>query len=172
MWGFGKEILGKVWTRNDVPKVCGPAGMSRMSREVSRNRRDRWHFVFWDTDLFIYLLEPSPGFWRAGAPMHLRCLRAATPWRRVRLPSAGQLLVRTSSCPKRCRITAISLDVFRGRQIRVLKFNLEAAGHYAYIGQNEGVRPPTPSNSPVRLQRVLISSSPTTTAEPQEHSRH
>jgi len=96
--------------------------------------------VFWDTNLFIYLLEPSPAFGEQVRQLRLRMLARGDGLATSAL-TIGEVLVG----PVRVRNDAVYkqyLSMFSQPQIRVLKFDLEAAGHYAYIRHDKSIQPP------------------------------
>jgi len=96
--------------------------------------------VFWDTNLFIYLLEEHPAF---GEPV--RQLRR-------RMIERGDGLATSALCVSEVLVGAVRagngavykqyLALFSQPEIRVLKFDLEAVGHYAHIRQDKSIQPP------------------------------
>jgi predicted nucleic acid-binding protein len=96
--------------------------------------------VFWDTNLFIYLLEENLAFGERVRKLRLRMLERGDALATSAL-TIGEVLVG----PVRVRNDAVYkqyLSVFSQPEIRVLKFDLEAAGHYAHIRQDRSIEPP------------------------------
>ena len=114
--------------------------------------------VFWDTNLFIYLVEPSPVFGEQVRQLRLRMLARGDG-----LATSALTYRRSSRRTSSCRNDAVYkqyLSVFSQPEIRVLKFDLEAAGHYAYIRQDKSIQAPgMPYNLPARRRRASIYSS-------------
>lgn len=96
--------------------------------------------VFWDTNLFIYLLEQHPVFGEPVRQLRLRMLERSDSLATSAL-SIGEVL----TGPVRVRNDAVYkqyLELFSQPEIKVLKFDLEAAGHYAHIRQDKSIQPP------------------------------
>lgn len=96
--------------------------------------------ILWDTNLFIYLFEQNPEF----EPRVVR-LRQAMNARGDQLfataMTVGEILVK----PVEAGDPALQdgyRSFFQSGAVRVLPFDLQAAGHYARIRQDRGVRPP------------------------------
>jgi predicted nucleic acid-binding protein len=95
--------------------------------------------IFWDTNLFIYLLEDSPKFGPAVDALRRRMLR-----RNDRLftsaMTVGEVLVK----PLTTGNTALAdryRAIFGGPHLTVLPFDLAAAEAYAHIRQDRTVGP-------------------------------
>jgi len=95
--------------------------------------------IFWDTNLFIYLLEDSPQFGQAVADLRRRMLH-----RNDRLftsaMTVGEILVKpltTGNTVLADRYRAL----FKGHHLIVSPFDLGAAEAYANIRQNRSVSP-------------------------------
>jgi predicted nucleic acid-binding protein len=95
--------------------------------------------VFWDTNLFIYLLEDNPQFGAAVQDLRRRMLR-----RRDHLLTStmtvGEILVK----PLAANSSAIAdsyREMFLGPQITVAPFDFAAAEAYARIRQDRSIRP-------------------------------
>jgi len=96
--------------------------------------------VFWDTNLFIYLLEESLAFGEQVRKLRLRMLERGVGLATSAL-SVGEVLVG----PVRVRNETVYkqyLSVFSQPEIRVLKFDLEAAACYAHIRQDRSIEQP------------------------------
>ncbi|SRR5258706_8757404 len=96
--------------------------------------------VFWDTNLFIYLLEEHPAFGESVRQLRRRMIERADGLATSAL-SIGEVL----TGPVRVRNDAVYkqyLELFSQPEMRVLKFDLEAAGHYAHIRQDKSIQPP------------------------------
>ncbi len=96
--------------------------------------------VFWDTNLFIYLLERNPTFGEQVRQLRVRMLERGDGLATSAL-TVGEVLVG----PVRARNDAVYkqyLTVFSQPEIRLLKFDLEAVGHYAHIRQDKSIQPP------------------------------
>jgi predicted nucleic acid-binding protein len=95
--------------------------------------------IFWDTNLFIYLLEDSPGFGAAVRDLRRRMLQ-----RNDRLFTSamtiGEVLVKPLSTGHRSfadRYRAL----FTTPQLTISSFGLEAAEAYANIRQDRAIHP-------------------------------
>lgn len=93
--------------------------------------------VFWDTNLFIYLLEDHPEFGRRVAD-----LRRATIARRDQLFTSaltvGEILVKPASAgPDQ---VSRYLQFFRNPRLTVLTFDIGCAPAYAEIRQDRSIR--------------------------------
>ncbi len=95
--------------------------------------------IFWDTNLFIYLLEDSPGFGATVQDLRRRMLR-----RNDRLFTSamtiGEVLVKPlstghNSLAERYRV------LFSSPQLTISPFDLGAAEAYARIRQDRGLHP-------------------------------
>jgi len=96
--------------------------------------------VFWDTNLFIYLLEENLAFGEQVRKLRLRMLERGDGLATSAL-TIGEVLVG----PVRVRNDTVYkqyLSMFSQPEIRVLKFDLEAAAHYAHIRQDRSIEPP------------------------------
>ena len=95
--------------------------------------------IFWDTNLFIYLLEDSPQFGQAVADLRRRMLR-----RNDRLftsaMTVGEVLVKPLASGN-----AVLADryraLFHGHHLTVSAFDVSAAEAYANIRQNRSISP-------------------------------
>lgn len=94
--------------------------------------------VFWDTNLFIYLLEGSPTFGKSvrelGRRMEARRDRFVTSTLTI-----GEILVKPirendSDSEKRYRA------FFSGSEIQIVVFDADAAQYYARLRQDAGIR--------------------------------
>jgi len=96
--------------------------------------------ILWDTNLFIYLFEQNPEF----EPQVVR-LRQAMSARGDQLfataMTVGEILVKPVEVGDRV-LEQSYRSFFQSGAMRVLSFDIEAAGHYARIRQDRGVRPP------------------------------
>lgn len=96
--------------------------------------------ILWDTNLFIYLFEQNPEF----EPRVVR-LRQAMSARGDQLfataMTVGEILVKPVEAGDRV-LEQSYRSFFQSGAMRVLSFDIEAAGHYARIRQDRGVRPP------------------------------
>ncbi len=96
--------------------------------------------ILWDTNLFIYLFEQNPEF----EPRVVR-LRQAMSARGDQLfataMTVGEILVKPVEAGDQALEQSYRL-FFQSGAMRVLSFDIEAAGHYARIRQDRGVRPP------------------------------
>lgn len=96
--------------------------------------------IFWDTNLFIYLLEQNPTFGEQVRQLRVRMLGRGDGLATSAL-AVGEVLVG----PIRARNDAVYkryLSVFSQPEIRVLKFDLEAVGLYAHIRQDTSIQSP------------------------------
>ena len=96
--------------------------------------------IFWDTNLFIYLLEQNSAFGEAVRQLRLRMLARGDDLATSAL-TAGEVLVG----PLRHGNDAIYkqyCSVFSQPEIRVVAFDLDAAAHYAHIRQDRSIDPP------------------------------
>jgi predicted nucleic acid-binding protein len=95
--------------------------------------------IFWDTNLFIYLLEDSPKFGQAVEDLRRRMLR-----RNDRLLTSamtvGEVLVKPLSTGNSLLADRYR-EFFAGQHLTVLPFDLRAADAYAQIGQDRHVHP-------------------------------
>jgi predicted nucleic acid-binding protein len=96
--------------------------------------------VFWDTNLFIYLLEQNATFGE-----QVRQLRMKMIERGDGLATSALTVGEVLAGPVRSRNDAVYkryLSVFSQPEIRLLTFDLEAAGYYARIRQDKSIEPP------------------------------
>jgi uncharacterized protein len=96
--------------------------------------------VFWDSNLFIYLLEQNPTFGEQVRQLRVRMLQRGDGLATSAL-TVGEVL----AGPVRSQNDAVCkqyLSVFSQPEIRVLTFDLAAAGHYAHIRQDRSIQPP------------------------------
>jgi len=96
--------------------------------------------VFWDSNLFIYLFEQHPTFGEQVRQLRHRMLERGDGLATSAL-SIGEVL----AGPVRAGNDATYrhyLSLFSQPEIRVLTFDLEAAGHYAYIRKDKSIEPP------------------------------
>lgn len=95
--------------------------------------------VFWDTNLFIYLLEDSPKFGDAVASLRKSMLRKG-----ARLVTStmtlGELLVKPVSTGDRS-LAERYRTFFRGPYMTVRPFDLDAAEAYSHIRQDRTIQP-------------------------------
>ena len=96
--------------------------------------------IFWDTNLFIYLLERNAEFGEQVVEMRRRMLERGHSLVTSAI-TVGEVLV------KPLRVGNDSLykqyfSLFSRPEIKVLRFDLEAAGQYARIRQDKSIRPP------------------------------
>lgn len=96
--------------------------------------------VFWDTNIFIYLLEDNPKFGQVVADMRARMLR-----RNDRLITStmtvGEILVK----PVSQNNTALAdryRKLFASSVVTLAAFDLAAAEAYAHIRQDRSILPP------------------------------
>lgn len=96
--------------------------------------------ILWDTNLFIYLFEQNPEF----EPRVVR-LRQAMSARGDQLfataMTVGEILVKPVEAGDQV-LEQSYRSFFQSGAMRVLSFDIQAAGHYARIRQDRGVRPP------------------------------
>jgi predicted nucleic acid-binding protein len=111
-----------------MPRIGGDAG-----------RKDRLATIFWDTNLFIYLLEDSPGFGASVQELRRRMLH-----RNDRLFTSaltiGEVLVKPLSMGNRVLADRYRA-LFSSPQLTVSPFGFEAAEAYARIRQDRGLNP-------------------------------
>lgn len=96
--------------------------------------------VFWDTNLFIYMLEPSPKFGEPVRRLRLRMIERGDDVATSTL-TIGEVLVG----PVRAGNVDLYqqyLSLFTQPEIRVLDFSLKAVAHYARIRQDRTIQPP------------------------------
>ena len=96
--------------------------------------------VFWDTNLFIYMLEPSPRFGEEARKLRLRMIERGDGLATSAL-AIGEVLVG----PVRAgndELYKQYLSLFSQPEIRVLDFDFKAVGHYARIRQDRTIQPP------------------------------
>ena len=95
--------------------------------------------IFWDTNLFIYLLEGSPSFGAVVKDLRRRMLQ-----RNDRLftstVTVGEILVKPLSTGDKMLANRYRA-FFAGTQITVSAFDLDAAEAYAAIRQDRGIHP-------------------------------
>jgi predicted nucleic acid-binding protein len=95
--------------------------------------------IFWDTNLFIYLLEGSPSFGAVVKDLRRRMLR-----RNDRLFTSaitiGEILVKPLSTGDNM-LASRYRAFFTGTQLTVSTFDLDAAEAYATIRQDRGIHP-------------------------------
>jgi predicted nucleic acid-binding protein len=95
--------------------------------------------IFWDTNLFIYLLEDSPGFGGVVQDLRRRMLRRNDRLLTSAL-SIGEVLVKPLSMGN--RVLADRYRAFLAApQLTVSPFGFEAAEAYAEIRQDRGIHP-------------------------------
>lgn len=95
--------------------------------------------IFWDTNLFIYLLEDSPGFGAVVQDLRRRMLH-----RNDRLFTSaltiGEVLVKPLSTGNRVLADRYR-SLFVAPQLTISPFGLEAAEAYAGIRQDRAIQP-------------------------------
>ena len=95
--------------------------------------------IFWDTNLFIYLLEDSPGFGAA-----VRDLRRRMLHRHDRLftsaMTVGEVLVKPLSTGHRS-LAERYRALFSAPELTISPFGLDAAEAYAQIRQDRAINP-------------------------------
>jgi predicted nucleic acid-binding protein len=95
--------------------------------------------IFWDTNLFIYLLEGSPSFGAVVKDLRRRMLQ-----RRDRLFTSaitvGEILVKPLSTGDKLLANRYRA-FFTGAQLTVSTFDLDAAEAYAEIRQDRAIHP-------------------------------
>jgi len=95
--------------------------------------------IFWDTNLFIYLLEGSPGFGAAVRDLHRRMLH-----RHDRLftsaMTVGEVLVKPLSTGHRS-LAERYRALFAAPELTISPFGLDAAEAYARIRQDRAINP-------------------------------
>jgi predicted nucleic acid-binding protein len=95
--------------------------------------------IFWDTNLFIYLLEDSPGFGAA-----VRDLRRRMLHRHDRLftsaMTVGEVLVKPLSTGHRS-LAERYRALFSAPELTISPFGLDAAEAYARIRQDRAINP-------------------------------
>jgi predicted nucleic acid-binding protein len=96
--------------------------------------------VFWDTNLFIYMLEGHPEFEPAVTQMFENMRRRGDHLVTSAL-TLGEVLTRPLA------IGDIELEqqyraLFQPPAVTIAPFDIEAAGHYARIRQDRTIRPP------------------------------
>ncbi|HET9320969.1 MAG TPA: PIN domain-containing protein [Bryobacteraceae bacterium] len=96
--------------------------------------------IFWDTNLFIYLLEQHPVHGEHVLQMRRRMLERGDSLVTSTI-TVGEVLVK----PARLRNNALErqyLSLFSRPEVRLLSFDLDAAGHYARVRQDKAIRSP------------------------------
>lgn len=96
--------------------------------------------ILWDTNLFIYLFEQNPEF----EPRVVRLRQAMSARGDLLFATAmtvGEILVKPVEAGDRM-LEQRYRSFFQSGAMRVLSFDIDAAGHYARIRQDRGVRPP------------------------------
>lgn len=96
--------------------------------------------VFWDTNLFIYMLEPSPRFGEQARQLRLRMIERGDSLATSTL-AIGEVLVGPVRMG-RDDLYKRYLSLFSQPEIRILDFDIKAVGHYAQIRQDKTIRPP------------------------------
>jgi len=95
--------------------------------------------VFWDTNLFIYLLEDNPEFGPAVADLRKRMLR-----RKDRLVTSamtvGEILVRPVSL-RNLAVVERYRKYFSSPSVMLAPFDLAAAEIYAHVRQDRSIQP-------------------------------
>src|SRR5437763_356632 len=142
--------------RVPLPQCVEGRGCRRVRAAAARGFRMT---RFWDTNLFVYLLEGGPFAAR------VRQVRARMLERGDQLVTSaltlGELLVR----PREHGVTVARAPETAIRQIAaILPFDAACAPRYATIRADRRSRRRTRSSSPVPRRRALISSSPATIA--------
>lgn len=96
--------------------------------------------IFWDTNLFIYLLEQHPVHGEHVLQMRRRMLERGDSLVTSTI-TVAEVLVK----PARLRNNALErqyLLLFSRPEVRLLRFDLDAAGHYARVRQDKAIRSP------------------------------
>jgi predicted nucleic acid-binding protein len=96
--------------------------------------------VFWDTNLFIYLLEDHPRLADRVGKLRRTMITRGDELCTSAL-TVGEILVKPVS-QNRTDLEDRYTSFFRGRAVSVLPFDLGAAACYARIRQDKGIRPP------------------------------
>lgn len=96
--------------------------------------------VFWDTNLFIYLLEQTPALVDNVLGLRRRMLSRGDQLFTSSL-TVGEILVRPVTL-QRADLEQRYLSFFTGPAVAVLPFGLQAAPLYARIRQDRGIQRP------------------------------
>lgn len=96
--------------------------------------------IFWDTNLFIYLLEDTPHWGEQVAALRRRMLRRGDQLFTSAL-TVGEVLVHPRAVG-RYDVEQRYLAFFRQPGMSVIPFDLKGANAYAQVRQDRGIRPP------------------------------
>jgi predicted nucleic acid-binding protein len=95
--------------------------------------------VFWDTNLFIYLLEDNPNFGGTVHDMRRRMLKRDDQLFTSAM-TVGEILVKPVSAGNNLLVDRY-LSLFSPPQVTVLAFDFSVAPNYARIRQDRSIQP-------------------------------
>src|SRR5579863_10394636 len=95
--------------------------------------------VFWDTNLFIYLLEDSPNFGAAVHDLRRRMLQRDDQLFTSAI-TVGEILVKPARAGNDALVDRY-VSFFSSPQVTVLAFDFSAAENYARVRQDRSIQP-------------------------------
>jgi len=95
--------------------------------------------IFWDTNLFIYMLEADPNFGANVRDLRRRMLRRSDQLFTSAM-TVGEILVKPFQTGDN-RLADRYRGFLNGPQLTILTFDLDAAEAYAGIRQDRGIQP-------------------------------